>query len=65
MRAFRSIADLPGAPDATFIGVNRNLTIDMLRALRERGAGGRDLLRRRFSRDRRTTTPMARGCRTR
>jgi acyl-CoA synthetase (NDP forming) len=40
VRAFRSIADLPGAPDATFIGVNRNLTIDMLKALRERGAGG-------------------------
>ena len=40
VRAFRSIADLPAAPDATFIGVNRNLTIDMLKALRERGAGG-------------------------
>ncbi|MEP9387897.1 acetate--CoA ligase family protein [Mesorhizobium sp. KR9-304] len=40
VRAFRSIADLPGAPDATFIGVNRNLTIDMLKALRQRGAGG-------------------------
>jgi acyl-CoA synthetase (NDP forming) len=40
VRAFRSIADLPGAPDATFIGVNRNLTIDMLKALRDRGAGG-------------------------
>jgi acyl-CoA synthetase (NDP forming) len=40
VRAFRSIADLPGAPDATFIGVNRKLTINMLKALRERGAGG-------------------------
>ncbi len=39
---FRSIADLLGAPDATFIGVNRNLTIDMIcKALRERGAGAR------------------------
>ncbi len=38
--AFRSVADLPEAPDATFIGVNRDLTIDMLRALDARGAGG-------------------------
>ncbi|MBL8581298.1 MAG: acetate--CoA ligase family protein, partial [Rhizobiaceae bacterium] len=40
VRAYRSLADLPGAPDATFIGVNRNLTIDVVRELRERGAGG-------------------------
>ena len=40
VQAFRSIADLPGAPDATFIGVNRNLTIDIVRELRELGAGG-------------------------
>jgi acyl-CoA synthetase (NDP forming) len=40
VRAYKSIADLPGAPDATFIGVNRNLTIDVVRQLRERGAGG-------------------------
>jgi len=40
VRAYRSIADLPSAPDATFIGVNRNLTIDVVRELRERGAGG-------------------------
>jgi acyl-CoA synthetase (NDP forming) len=38
--AYRSLADLPFAPDATFIGVNRNLTIDIVRELRERGAGG-------------------------
>lgn len=38
--AFRSVADLPAAPDAVFIGVNRNLTIDIVRELRERGAGG-------------------------
>ncbi len=38
--AFRSIADLPAVPDATFIGVNRNLTIDMVRELRAMGAGG-------------------------
>ena len=40
VRAYRSIADLPGSPDATFIGVNRNLTIEMVRQLSERGAGG-------------------------
>ncbi len=40
VRAYKSLADLPGAPDATFIGVNRNLTIDVVRELRERGAGG-------------------------
>ena len=40
VQAFRSIADLPGAPDATFIGVNRNLTIDIVRELRDLGAGG-------------------------
>src|SRR5918993_76047 len=38
--AFRSVADLPGAPDAAFVGVNRRLTVDLVRALRERGAGG-------------------------
>jgi acyl-CoA synthetase (NDP forming) len=40
VRAYRSLAELPAAPDATFIGVNRNLTIDVVRELRERGAGG-------------------------
>ena len=40
VRAYRSLDELPGAPDATFIGVNRNLTIDVVRELRERGAGG-------------------------
>ncbi len=39
VKAYRTVADLPGAPDATFIGVNRNLTIEMVTALRERGAG--------------------------
>jgi acyl-CoA synthetase (NDP forming) len=38
--AFRSIADLPDVPDATFVGVNRHLTIDMVRELAARGAGG-------------------------
>ena len=40
VRAYASLADLPGAPDATFIGVNRDLTVDMVRELRARGAGG-------------------------
>ncbi|MDP3897297.1 MAG: acetate--CoA ligase family protein [Mesorhizobium sp.] len=40
VKAYRTIADLPGAPDATFIGVNRNMTIDVVRQLRARGAGG-------------------------
>ncbi|MGE0500524.1 MAG: acetate--CoA ligase family protein [Rhizobiaceae bacterium] len=39
VKAYRTVAELPGAPDATFIGVNRRLTIEMVRALRERGAG--------------------------
>ncbi|MBV2360630.1 acetate--CoA ligase family protein [Thalassococcus sp. CAU 1522] len=38
--AFTAIADLPGAPDASFIGVNRATTIEVLRALSARGAGG-------------------------
>lgn len=38
--ACKTIADLPGAPDAVFIGVNRNLTIDVIRQLRAKGAGG-------------------------
>ena len=37
---FRSIEDLPGAPDASFIGVNRHLTIEAVRALSARDAGG-------------------------
>ena len=40
VKAWRSLADLPAAPDASFVGVNRNLTIDIVRELRERGAGG-------------------------
>ncbi|QDZ01424.1 acetate--CoA ligase family protein [Nitratireductor mangrovi] len=38
--AFRSIAELPEAPDAVFVGVNRHLTVDIVRDLRLRGAGG-------------------------
>lgn len=39
-RCFRSVADLPDAPDASFVGVNRQLTIDIIRQLSARGAGG-------------------------
>ena len=39
-RAYASINDLPAAPDATFIGVNRQTTIDVVRDLAARGAGG-------------------------
>ena len=37
---YRSVADLPAAPDATFIGVNRHATVQLVSELRERGAGG-------------------------
>lgn len=40
VRAYRSVAELPGAPDAAFVGVNRFLTIDIVRELAARGAGG-------------------------
>jgi len=37
---YRSIEDLPAAPDATFIGVNRHLTIEIVKSLAAIGAGG-------------------------
>lgn len=39
-RCYRSVADLPEAPDAAFVGVNRQLTIGIIRDLAARGAGG-------------------------
>ncbi len=36
----RSLADLPGAPDAAFVGVNRHATIDTVATLSAMGAGG-------------------------
>ncbi|MBX4956559.1 acetate--CoA ligase family protein [Rhizobium lentis] len=39
-RCYRSLADLPAAPDAAFIGVNRTLTIEIVRSLSRAGAGG-------------------------
>ena len=38
--AFKTLADLPNAPDATFIGVNRSATIDLVGELNQMGAGG-------------------------
>lgn len=35
-----TIADLPEAPDAVFLGVNRKLTVEAVRDLAARGAGG-------------------------
>ncbi len=40
LRAYASLADLPGVPDATFIGVNRFATIDVVAELAAMGAGG-------------------------
>jgi acyl-CoA synthetase (NDP forming) len=40
VKCYRSIADLPEPPDASFIGVNRELTIDVVRELDAAGAGG-------------------------
>ena len=39
-RCYRSVAELPAAPDASFVGVNRQLTVEIIRALSARGAGG-------------------------
>ncbi len=40
LKAYAALADLPGAPDATFIGVNRHATVDVVRELSAMGAGG-------------------------
>ncbi|WP_064695152.1 acetate--CoA ligase family protein [Rhizobium aegyptiacum] len=37
---YRTVADLPSAPDAAFVGVNRLLTVEIVRSLSEAGAGG-------------------------
>lgn len=39
-RTFKTVAELPEAPDASFVGVNRDTTIDVMRELSARGAGG-------------------------
>lgn len=40
LKAYKDVAALPSAPDATFVGVNRFLTIQIIGALAARGAGG-------------------------
>ncbi|WP_103258327.1 acetate--CoA ligase family protein [Tabrizicola aquatica] len=40
LKAYPSLADLPEAPDATFIGVNRFATLDVVAELAAMGAGG-------------------------
>ncbi|PDV84936.1 acyl-CoA synthetase [Rhizobium sp. H4] len=37
---YRSLSDLPAAPDAAFVGVNRTLTVEIVRDLSRAGAGG-------------------------
>ncbi|OHV18999.1 CoA-binding protein [Rhizobium sp. RMa-01] len=37
---YRSVSDLPQAPDAAFVGVNRTLTVEIVRSLAAAGAGG-------------------------
>jgi acyl-CoA synthetase (NDP forming) len=39
-RCFRTVDALPGAPDAAFVGVNRERTVEIVGALAARGAGG-------------------------
>ena len=38
--AYRSVVDLPASPDAAYVGVNRHITIDIVRDLAARDAGG-------------------------
>ena len=38
--AFASIADLPGVPDAAFVAVPRDLTVDAIAQLASMGTGG-------------------------
>ena len=39
-KVYRSVKDLPKSPDAAYVGVNRYLTIDIVRDLAEQEAGG-------------------------
>ena len=40
LKCYRSLAALPGVPDAVFIGVNRHATVDIVAQLAAMGAGG-------------------------
>jgi acyl-CoA synthetase (NDP forming) len=39
-KVYRSVEELPGSPDAAYVGVNRYLTIDIVRDLAARDSGG-------------------------
>ena len=39
-KVYHSVDDLPGSPDAAYVGVNRTLTVDIIRDLAARDAGG-------------------------
>jgi acetyl-CoA synthetase len=39
-KVYSSVEDLPGSPDAAYVGVNRHLTIDIVSDLAARGTGG-------------------------
>lgn len=39
-KVYRSVEDLPDSPDAAYVAVNRHLTIDIVRELAARNAGG-------------------------
>ena len=39
-KVYRSVDDLPGCPDACYVAVNRHQTIDIVRELAVKGAGG-------------------------
>jgi acyl-CoA synthetase (NDP forming) len=43
VQAYPSLAALPGVPDATFVGVNRHATLDVVTELAAMGAGGASL----------------------
>ncbi|MDJ0613668.1 MAG: acetate--CoA ligase family protein [Rhizobiaceae bacterium] len=40
IRCFKTLDELPSAPDASFIGVNRELSVEVVRQLSAMGAGG-------------------------
>ena len=40
LRCFKRVEELPSSPDASFIGVNRQTTVDIVRSLSQKGAGG-------------------------
>jgi len=39
-RVYRTVEELPGSPDAAYVGVNCHVTIDVVKALAARDAGG-------------------------